>query len=77
MVSEKGNKIIFELQNLGDAQKASDGRPFVYYLYYRMKIDDNLTTSSDGLKLTNTATVTKEGGTSVTTNTVSYNYKKP
>lgn len=77
LVSEKGNKIIFELQNLGDAQKASDGRPFVYYLYYRMKIDDNLTTSSDGLKLTNTATVTKEGGTSVTTNTVSYNYKKP
>ena len=77
LVSENGNKIIFELQNLGDSQKASDGRPFVYYLYYRMKIDDNLTTSSDGLKLTNTATVTKEGGTSVTTNTVSYNYKKP
>ena len=74
-VTENGNKITFNLRNLNG--KASDGRPYIYFLYYRMKVDDNLTTSSEGMSLNNTAMIKSEDGREATTNTVSYNYKKP
>ena len=74
-VTENGNKITFNLRNLNE--KASDGRPYIYFLYYRMKVDDNLTTSSEGMSLDNTAVIKSEDSREATTNTVSYNYKKP
>ena len=67
-------KLTFRLTGL--TGNAPDNRPYVYYLYYHLTVDDDVITSSDGVVLSNTATVTN-GDQTATTNRVDYKYSNP